>query len=68
MRLDARERPICVNKVEVFSSPPFMRTGGKPWLCLGEVTAFVVLPWLNETKLSSPHEKVQLRKVSPANE
>ena len=37
------------------SSSPFMRTGGKSWLRLREVTACVVLLWLNETRLFSPH-------------
>ena len=30
--LDERERPSCVKEVEVSSSSPFMRTGGKLWL------------------------------------
>ena len=55
MRLDDRERPSCVKEVEVSSSLPFIRTGGKFWLCLLEMTVCFALLWLNETKLSLPH-------------
>ena len=39
MRLDERERPSRVKEVEVSSSSPFMRTGGKSWLHLDEMTS-----------------------------
>ena len=52
MSLDERERPSCVTEAEVSSSSPFMGTDGKFWLCLREMTACVVLVWLNVTRLS----------------
>ena len=52
LRLDDRERPSCVKEVEVASSSPFIKTGGKFWSCLREMTACFVLLWLNETRLS----------------
>ena len=55
MRLDERERPSCVEEVEVSSSLPFTRTVEKVWLSLREMTACFVLVWLNETRLSLPH-------------
>ena len=55
MRLDERERPRYVKEVEVSSSSLFMRTGGKFWLCLREMTACFILHWLNKTRLSLPH-------------
>ena len=54
VRLDDRERLSCVEKVEVSSSSPFTRTGGKFWLRLREMTACAVLLWLNEIRLSLP--------------
>ena len=33
MRLNDRERPSCAKEVEVSSSLPFIRTGGKFSLC-----------------------------------
>ena len=63
MRLDNRERPSCVKEVEVSNSSPFIRTGGKFWLCLREVTACFVLLWLNETKLSLPHYSITVRSL-----
>ena len=57
MRLDKRERPSCAKEAEVSSSSPFMRTGGKFWLCLREMTACVscalAFVW-HETSLSLP--------------
>ena len=52
MTLEDRERPSSVKAVEVSSSSPFMRTGGKFWLCLREMTACFVLLLLKETRLS----------------
>ena len=43
MRFDDIERPSYVKDVEVSSSSPFIRTGGKSWLCLREMTACFVL-------------------------
>ena len=54
IRLDERERPSCVKEAEISCTLPFMSTGGKFWLSLWEMTACVVLLWLNETRLSSP--------------
>ena len=42
---------------------PFMRTGEMFWLCLREMTACVVLLWLNETRLSSPHSSITVRSL-----
>ena len=55
MKLDERERPSHVKEVEVSSSLPFTRTYGKTWLRLRQMTAFFVLLWLYETRLSLPH-------------
>ena len=55
MRLDERERPSCVKEAKVSSSLPFVRIGGKFWLCLREMTACFVLLWSNETRLSLSH-------------
>ena len=44
---EERERQSCVKEAEMSSSSPFMRTGGKLWLCLREMTACFVLLWLN---------------------
>ena len=63
MRLDDRERPNCVKEVEVFSSSPFIRTGGKFWLCLLEMTVCFVLLWLNETRFSFPHFSITVRSL-----
>ena len=63
MRLDERERPSCVKEAEVSSSSPFMRTGGKFWLCLCEMTACLDLLWLNETRLSLPHFSITVRSL-----
>ena len=63
MRLDDSERPSCVKEVEVSSSSPFIRTGGKLCLCLREMTACFVLLWLNETRLSLPHFSVTVRSL-----
>ena len=54
VRLDERERPSCMKEVEGSSSAPFMRTDGKSGLYLREMTACVVLLWLNEARLSLP--------------
>ena len=54
MRLDDREKPSSVKEVEVSSSSAFRRTGGNFLLRLREMTACVVLLWLNETRLPSP--------------
>ena len=48
VRLDDRERPNCVKEVEVSSLSPFIRTGGKFWICLPEMKACFILLWLNE--------------------
>ena len=63
MRLDERERPSCVTEAEVSSSSPFIRTGGKFWLCLREMTACFVLLWLNENRLSLPHFSITVRSL-----
>ena len=63
MRLDERERPSCVKEVEVSSSSPFTRTGGKFWLRLREMTACFVLLWLNETRLSLPYFSITVRSL-----
>ena len=63
MRLDERERPSCVKEAEVSSSSPFMRTDGKFWLRLREMTACFVLLWLNETMLSLPHFSITVRSL-----
>ena len=42
MREDEREKPSCVEEVEVSSSSPFMRAGGKFGLRLREMTDCVV--------------------------
>ena len=55
MRLDDREGISCMKEVEVSSTSPFMRTGGKSCLCLREMTVCVVLLCLNQTRLSLPH-------------
>ena len=60
-RLDDRERPSCAKEVEVSSSSPFIRTGGKFWLCLHEMTSCFVLLWLNKTRLSLPHFSITVR-------
>ena len=39
MRLDEKEKLSCVKEAEVSSSSPFMRTDGKFWFCLREITA-----------------------------
>ena len=41
VRLDERERPSCVTEAKVSSSSPFIRTGGKFWLCLRGFLALV---------------------------
>ena len=63
MRLDERERPICVKEAEVSSSSPFMRTGGQFWLCLREMTACFVLHCLNETRLYLPHFSITVKSL-----
>ena len=63
MRLDDREIPSCVKEVEVSSSSPFIRTGGKFWLCLREMTACFALFWLNETRLPLPHFSITVRSL-----
>ena len=63
MRLDERERPSCVKEAKVSSSSPFMRTDGKFWLRLREMTACFVLLWLNETRLSLPHFSITVRSL-----
>ena len=63
MRLDERERRSCVKEAEVSSSSQFMRTGGKLWLRLREMTACFVLLWLNETRLSLPHFSITVRSL-----
>ena len=40
-----KERPSFVKEAEVSS----MRTCGKFWLCLREMTTYFILLWLNET-------------------
>ena len=52
VRLDERGIPSCVKDVQVSSSSPFMRTGGKFWLRLREMTTRVFMLWLNETRFS----------------
>ena len=52
VRLDRRGGPSCVKEVEVSSTSRFMTTGGKFWLCFCEMTACVVLLWLNKTRFS----------------
>ena len=61
MRLDDRERPSSVKVVEMSTSLPFIRTGGKFWLCLREMTASFVLLWLNEAGFSLPHFSITVR-------
>ena len=63
MRLDDRERPSGAKEVEVSSSSPFIRTGGKFWLSLVEITACFVLLWLNKTRLSLPHFSITVRSL-----
>ena len=63
VRLDERERPSCVKEAEVSSSWLFMRTAGKFWLRLREITACFVLLWLNETRLSLPHFSITVRSL-----
>ena len=63
MRLDERKRPSCVKVVEVTSSLPFIRTGGKFWLSLREMIACFVLLWLNETRSSLPHLPINVHSV-----
>ena len=63
MRLDERDRPSCVKEAEVSSSSPFIRTGGKLWLYLREMTACFVLLWLNETRLSLLHFSITVRSL-----
>ena len=63
MGLYDREKPSCVQEVEVSSSSPFIRTGGKFWLCLREIAACFVLLWLNETRLSLPHFSITVRSL-----
>ena len=63
VRLDERERPSCVKEAEVSSSSPFMKTAGKFWLRLREMTACFVLLWLNETRLSLPHFSITVRSL-----
>ena len=55
MKLNETERPSYGREVEVSSSSPSMRTGGKSGLRLREMTTCVVLLWLNETRLSLPN-------------
>ena len=52
-----------MKKVEVSSSSPFTRTGGKFWSCLREITVCFVLLWLNETRLSLPHFSITVRSL-----
>lgn len=54
MRLDERERPICVEKFKRSSSQPFMRTSRRFGLHLIKMMAPYVLPWI-EKKLGSLH-------------
>ena len=63
MRLDDRERPSYVKEVEVSSSSPLIRTGGKFRLSLREMTACFVLLWLNETRLSLPQFSITVRSL-----
>ena len=63
MRLDERERPSCVKEVGLSATPPFIRTGGKSWLCLRDMTVCVILLWLNETRLSLPHFSKTVRSL-----
>ena len=63
VRLDEAERSNSVKEGEMSSSLPFMRTGGKFWLCLREMTVCLVLLWLNETRLSSPHFSVTVKSL-----
>ena len=63
MRLDERERTSCVKEVELSSSSPFIRTGGKFWLCLRKMTACFVLLWLHETRLSLLHFSITVRSL-----
>ena len=63
MRLDERERPSCVREAEVSSTSPFIRTGGKFWLYLREITVCFILLWLNETRLSLPHFSITVRSL-----
>ena len=61
MRLDDREGPSCEKDVEVSSSSLFVRIGGESGWRLREMTACVVLLWLNETRLSLPHFSVAVK-------
>ena len=63
MRLDDRERLSCGKEVEVSSPSPFIRTGGKFWLCLREMTACLLFLWLNKTRLSLPHFSITVRSL-----
>ena len=63
MRLDDRERPSCVKEAEASNSLPFMRTGGKCWPFLREMTACFVLLWLNEIRSSLPHFSIPVRSL-----
>ena len=63
VRLNERERPNYVREAEVSSSSPFMKTGGKFWLRLREMTACFVLLWLNETSMSLPHFSITVRSL-----
>ena len=45
------------------SSSPFIKTGGKFWFCLREMTVCFVLLWLNETRLSLPHFSITVRSL-----
>ena len=61
--LHERERPSYVKEAEVSSLSPFMKTGGKFWLLLREMTACFILLWLSETRLSLPHFSVTVRSL-----
>ena len=63
MRLDERERPSCVTEAEVSSLSPFIRTGGKFWLRLREMTACFVLFWFKETSLPLPYFSITVRSL-----
>ena len=63
MRLDDRASRSCVKVVEVTSSSPLIRTGGKFWLSFREMTVCFFLLWLNETRLSLPHFSITVKSL-----